>query len=116
MKPFPRDAGLPFPDRITSKQPHSWATLVPDRSPQFKVHNDQGKARAALTCHFRDCAVALYELVEGAWCKREEYARGVCSTCGGNRYLQQADFHDPRPSYAQPQLCYSCRRITPDAT
>lgn len=88
-----------FPERYEAKSPPQWATLIPDRAPEFKVHTSLGLAHSAIAYHKPHSEVALYHLESDAlgayWQKTWEYVfPETCSNCGnapspsrrGNRF------------------------------
>lgn len=68
-----------FPDVLAfDKEP--FATVIPYRSPSFKVHKTEGLANSALSHHKQG---AKYELVNGVWTKRWEFKEpDNCEVCG----------------------------------
>ena len=38
---------MSFPDTIQAEEAHVWATMIPDRTPEFKVHKSEGLANSA---------------------------------------------------------------------
>lgn len=68
-----------FPDTLTfDKEP--FATVIPYRTPSFKVHRTQGLANSALTHHKQG---AKYELIDGVWHKCWEFKDPEdCDSCG----------------------------------
>ena len=55
-----------FPDEIPSEQ-SQWATFIPKRNPEFKVHSNLGLAHSAMGQRSLDECYALYQLVDGKW-------------------------------------------------
>jgi len=69
-----------YPDTIDA-QVEPFATVVPSRSPSFKVHRSEGVANSALSHHKQG---AKYELVDGVWTKRWEFYEPTnCENCNG---------------------------------
>jgi hypothetical protein len=73
---------MEFPDTIPSKE-SMWATYIPARSPEFKVHKTLGLARSAMGQRSYDESYALYEMQGGQWVKTFEYHPAeMCGICG----------------------------------
>lgn len=51
-----------FPDVYQSKASPEWATVCPDRSPEFKAHSKKGLAHSAIAYHKPHTEIALYRL------------------------------------------------------
>lgn len=70
-----------FDPNLKSKKP--WATFIPNRYPNFKVHSRIQDAMAAIGRHEHGI---LYEVVNDRWeqlvRKCPEDYRGVCQSCG----------------------------------
>lgn len=112
-----------FPDTIPSAEAHVWATMIPDRSPEFKVHKSEGLANSAMGNRGINESYAKYELVDGVWHKRYEYIPpDVCDRCNGpfvgtrpydtgrnrQRYLYKG------VGYLAPVICNTCYRADYD--
>ena len=73
-------AGYEYPDVLTF-QTEPFATVIPSRSPAFKVHRTEGLANSALAHHRNG---AKYELINGTWTKKWEFNTNPtnCDNCG----------------------------------
>lgn len=102
-----------FPDVIERPQTHVWATLVPMRSPEFKVHQSEGFANSALGQRGLYESYAKYELVNGSWVKRFEYHPPThCSQCG-NAFANKVEITRKTRFYSglrwnAPLICREC--------
>lgn len=72
---------MSFPEIIPSKQAQ-WATLCPNRSPEFKVHSGKGLASSAVANQKPDAECAIYEHIDGVWTKVWEYIYPDICRCG----------------------------------
>lgn len=73
---------MEFP-RVLEQKTVQWATLIPDRSPEFKVHSSKGLANSALAMRFPQYECARYTVVDGKWVLDWEYHLAEnCSRCG----------------------------------
>lgn len=85
--------GSDAPQVLPGKREPEWATLIPDRSPEFKIHTSLGQAKNAMTVQYRDYAfrnhamgfetpVALYQWDSNAeqWRLRVEFKAGDLKT------------------------------------
>ncbi len=108
-----------FPDELPAEQ-SQWATYIPGRNPEFKVHSNLGLARSAMGQRSLDERYALYNLVEGTWVKTFEYGpRPNCDRCGqsyvtasNNRWRgSQRNWEDTgsRPWEGGNVICASCK-------
>lgn len=104
-----------FPDTIPAEI-SSWATKIPRRNPEFKVHAKESLANLALGQRDLYESFAKYELVNGEWVLRFKYEpREDCDRCHrlyseiGKRTWRMRS----RPTYAKPQyssivVCVEC--------
>jgi hypothetical protein len=124
---------MSLPDVFELRPPTTpeWATYVPHRHPQWKIHRRKGDASNALGMHFERGPCALYHFEDGEWIKQVETGPKQCSKCGikrGEDYPEGTSYTIygkerrptkcwsisapyPRnvPSYTTPLLCEVCR-------
>lgn len=108
---------MSFPDTIPNAEAHVWATMIPLRAPEFKVHKNEGLANSALGNRGVNEKFAKYELVEGLWHKRFEYIPpDKCERCSGP-FVGKRPYESGRnkqkyfykgPGYLAPILCNTC--------
>lgn len=60
-----------------------YATLIPGRTPLFKVHNGLGQARQSMN---REQRAAIYVQMDGKWVLKEMRQPPSCATCGKMAY------------------------------
>lgn len=92
----PQTRDYVYPDTLSfNKEP--FATVIPYRSPSFKVHRTEGLANSALSHHREG---AKYELKAGVWTKIWEFkVPDDCESCG-SPLDKERDTH--RNYYGQP--------------
>lgn len=107
-----------FPDSIPAETAQ-FATVIPYRTPEFKVHKSEGLANSALANRNQG---AKYKLENGAWVKVWEYKEPThCDNCeqqeppdAGYRW-----FSTPRdyrgPAIEAPNWCPPCIQEAADA-
>lgn len=105
-----------FPDTIPADS-SNWATKVPRRHPEFKVHSKESLANSALGQRGLNESFAKYELVNGQWVLRFKYEpREDCDRCH-RLYSEMTDSYwhrrRCRPAHAKPQysslvVCNNC--------
>lgn len=108
---------MTFPDTIPNDEAHVWATMIPLRAPEFKVHKNEGLANSAIGNRSVDESYAKYELVDGIWVKRLEYIPGTnCDNCH-QPFYGNLSYDDGRnrkvyfykgPKYLAPVICHKC--------
>ncbi len=111
------DKPYDFPDTLPSEE-IGWATFVPERKPQFKVHNTKGLAHSALGQRNYYESYALYELVGGIWHRRFEYVPGSdCNYCGNEfskdqwgGYVRIRPLSDG-PGWNKKPICNKCYTV-----
>ena len=108
-----------FPDTLPAEI-SNWATKVPGRNPEFKVHAKESLANSALGQRGLHESFAKYELTNGEWVLRFKYEpREDCDRCH-RRYSEMSGGYwskrRARPRYAKPQytslvVCNHCATI-----
>ena len=112
-----------FPETIKSTQ-NQWATLCPDRSPEFKVHSKRGLAHSAIAVKKPYYEIAMYELKDGTWTKVYEYVLPEVCRCGRlfketsasygrNRYNLDPNFDGSIKD--APVICWECYKAIEQA-
>lgn len=105
-----------FPDVIPQKEAHIWATMIPGRSPDFKVHKSEALANSAMGQRGFHAEYAKYKLESGGWTKVFEYHPPTICRCG-NRYKDHSGsyyrhfYEDPSSTeakYKQKPICRVC--------
>lgn len=108
---------MSFPDRVVPVDAHIWATMIPARTPEFKVHKTEALANSAMGNRNIHESYAKYELVNGIWEKRYEYVPpAVCDSCGGpfigtrsyDRGMNRKAHFYKGPQYLAPVICSKC--------
>ena len=93
---------LSFDPNARKKPSHNWASYVPDRTPQFKVHTGRGQAVNAV--HYQRCSQPrggiVYEWIDGKWVENYRYEKkDTCVKCGKplgrTRYSAVSSFPAP---------------------
>ena len=106
-----------FPDTLPSKE-SMFATYIPARTPEFKVHRTEGLAHSALGQRNYNESYAKYEMKEGQWVKVfEHHPADACGLCGGTfqvthpsgrtgvfRYESYAKV----PKWQKEPICHNC--------
>lgn len=109
-----------FPDTLPSTE-SQYATYIPWRTPEFKVHRTEGLAHSALGQRSYDEPYAKYELKGGVWHKVFEYQPAdVCGFCkgslrvgtpsGGWRYSRNESL-SKAPKWTKKPICRNCYNI-----
>lgn len=112
---------MEFPETIEPKSQPVWATHIPGRSPEFKVHKTVGQAHNALSQRGFHEHYALYHLIDGVWNKTFEYHPPEVCECG-RRYAESAQPYrsvynrDPDAKHRWDSLpiclaCYEVKRL-----
>jgi hypothetical protein len=71
-----------FPETIPAEHAQ-WATLIPGRNPQFKIHTNLGLAHSAIGQRNLGERFAIYKLVDGSWELEWHYEPyDNCDRCG----------------------------------
>ena len=109
---------MSFPDTIPAAEANVWATMIPARTPEFKVHKTEALANSAMGNRGISERYAKYELVGGVWIKRFEYVPPeVCDSCGGPFVGTRSAYDKGRhrkthfykgPQYLAPVICNKC--------
>lgn len=108
-----------FPDTIPHAEAHVWATLIPGRTPEFKVHRTEGLANSAMSQRGVYASFAKYELVDGEWKRRFLYVpRSACDRCKAPYAIHETGYSRMRnidstfdgPNYLAPVICNMCNR------
>lgn len=109
---------MTFPDTIPAST-SQWATMIPARNPEFKVHSKESLANSAMSQRGLRESFAKYELVGDKWILRWKYEpRDACDRCGvlyKNIQGTNWDRSRCRPDHATPAwssivVCCSCKR------
>lgn len=97
-----------------------WATYIPSRSPQHKMHNTRGQAHNAVANKFPDGEGHVFEFVDGDWkISHSYYPPDECAWCKGDFWTQNPYSHRrhlsryvPRsqegPNFKRDVICASC--------
>lgn len=102
-----------FPDTIPANDAQ-FATFVPFRKPEFKVHRTEGLAHSAMAQRGYGEAYAMYQLIQGFWVKVYEYQPPTdCGDCGnpiGDTKWGFPDYCKPvlRKKWNSPPICRTC--------
>lgn len=66
-----------------------WATFIPDRTPNFKMHNTKQQAMAAMAYRMPNNACTLLHFENGEWVEEWDYQPSdICNWCGGSVYVE----------------------------
>lgn len=102
---------MQFPDVLPASV-NVWATYIPYRTPEFKVHRSEGLANNAMGQRGPDESYAKYQLVSGEWVKVfEHHPAKNCAWCSApltgyrDRYLPPLS---KKPKWQQPTICKQC--------
>lgn len=71
-----------------------WATFVPGRYPNFKMHKQPTHAKSAISTHGKG---VLYEHVDGKWVERantDSPDQDVCGVCGESTWREYKGWGD----------------------
>lgn len=115
----------PFDAMIPLSVNGTWATKIPYRGPEWKVHTSKGHASNAVAQRGLREPWAVYELVDKEWILRACNDLGpICPRCNGEydqayqavyneppRYGGQNRFFDPQnngPKYQREIICAVC--------
>lgn len=115
-------------DPNEKKQPKTpvWATYIPSRTPEWKLHTNRGHAINAInnrasTGYGQGSPGIIYEYVDGEWVEWDRYERpDRCAHCGGAFRSSKGEnswwstsyrlsYHDKKlTTYKQPVVCGVC--------
>lgn len=70
-----------FPDVISQRQQGVWATKIPYRNPEWKIHESEGKANSALSQRGMYESFAKYQLIGNDWHKVFAYVPSDTCRC-----------------------------------
>jgi hypothetical protein len=111
---------MEFPDTMPASV-NMWATYIPNRSPEFKVHKNEGLANSAMGQRDLNESYAKYALRGGEWVKVYEYQpKHFCDWCSKNLHENEKDArgryrttryrppHSKKPKWQQPVICAGC--------
>lgn len=103
-----------FPDTIPADS-SNWATKIPGRNPEFKVHTKESLANSAMSQRNLYESFAKYELVGGEWVLRYKYEpRPDCDRCHRpyaemqNRWRARNRPVHARPQWSSIVVCSEC--------
>ena len=101
-----------FPTKIPADESPKWATLIPHRVPEFKIHSSEGLAHNAMSNRSLNESFAKYELVNGEWILRYLYRpEKYCSACGVLYASDRERRHRVpyvKPVATAPVICHDC--------
>ncbi len=108
-----------FPETLPSNE-SMFATFIPARTPEFKVHRTEGLAHSALGQRSYDESYAKYEMKDGQWVKVFEYVPQTegCGICGGSFRVStysggyrhvRCESLSKAPRWKKKPICQNCR-------
>lgn len=103
------------PNRKNKPQIPPFATYIPSRRPEFKVHSNQGHAKNAINGVWPVFPAALYQWQDDKWVEVDRVERAThCSRCEKpfdttyERYGQTIRELEVSPKYKSPRFCRPC--------